>query len=122
MGPKSTAGSLVTFQRADGVKVSVPIPAGAQAGDMFDVSPPAVMVRVPDGCKPHDFVVFQNCVGRGQGHLEETEWCRAQVPSHVSAGEYFPVRLPLPPTLGSDIIQISCVATFTDGVRGQQEL
>mmetsp|Transcript_61881 Transcript_61881/g.135991 ORF Transcript_61881/g.135991 Transcript_61881/m.135991 type:complete len:243 (-) Transcript_61881:21-749(-) len=101
--PGSGPGSEVTFERADGVEVSVPVPVGLRPGDTFDVSPPALMVRVPEGAASGDFVVFRHSVSAGLwvlGSQEKTEWCRARVPEGLTPGKYFAARLPHPGAVG----------------------
>eukprot|EP00929_Paragymnodinium_shiwhaense_P018683 TRINITY_DN12982_c0_g1_i3.p1 TRINITY_DN12982_c0_g1~~TRINITY_DN12982_c0_g1_i3.p1 ORF type:complete len:192 (+),score=7.83 TRINITY_DN12982_c0_g1_i3:66-641(+) len=49
-------GQKVTVQRQDGSRLDVVIPAGLAPGATFDVSPPGVLVEVPRGAMPGDFV------------------------------------------------------------------
>lgn len=89
-------GSRVRFRRADGVEVSVLVPEGKRPGDRFEVTPPALMVRVPEGALPGDYALFRRSVGGRRGTTEETEWCRAKIPVDKGPGEYFAARLPPP--------------------------
>jgi len=83
-------GAEVRLRRPDGVEISVPVPKGLRPGDTFNISPPALMVRVPEGCAPGQRVVFKE---PGAG---ESEWCRVVVPEGVVPGGYFAARLPPP--------------------------
>jgi hypothetical protein len=100
----ASPGSMVEFERSDGVLISVTVPPGLGPGDTFDVTPPSVLVRVPDDPLPGDQVIFQipndsGYVGRGEAPL-----CRATVPFRAMAGSYFAVRLPVPDNLpGTDL-------------------
>jgi len=94
--PGLKAGSEMKFQRSDGVTIAVRVPKGMGPGDHFDVTPPCLMVKMPEGAKPGDFVVFPNDNGN------ERQWCRARIPDAqgaISHG-YFAARLP-PPEAGS---------------------
>merc|ERR1712194_753980 len=88
--PGATPSSPVRFERTDGVEVCVTVPPGLRPGDMFEVTPPALMVQVPTGAVPCDQVVFRH--GSGQN----AEWCRAQIPAGLTPGMYFAARLPPP--------------------------
>jgi len=90
--PGGKPGDSVTFQRADGVEITVRVPEGQGPGDTFDVTPPALMVRVPDGAEKGDFLVFSFPSPPNQ----PTEWFRAQVPEGLSPGKFFSARLPMP--------------------------
>merc|ERR1712039_881475 len=89
-------GETATFKRPDGVEVAVTIPPGLKTGDFFEVMPPALMVRVPDGVGPGDFVVFRNTMRSGPNGTEVTEWCRTRVPDGATQEKYFACRLPVP--------------------------
>lgn len=90
--PGGKPGSPVTFQRADGVEICVQVPEGHGPGDSFDVTPPALMVRVPDGAEKGDFVVFHGPIAPNQ----QPEWFRAQVPDGLAPGRFLTARLPVP--------------------------
>jgi len=96
--PGASPSTRVRFRRADGVEVCVPIPPSKRPGQRFEVTPPALMVQVPEGALPGDFVVFRHSLGSsGKGvATEETEWCRARVPEGLRPGNYFAARLPQP--------------------------
>mmetsp|Transcript_2484 Transcript_2484/g.7930 ORF Transcript_2484/g.7930 Transcript_2484/m.7930 type:complete len:292 (+) Transcript_2484:58-933(+) len=94
--PGCGPGAQVQFERSDGVEVCVKVPPGVHAGDVFEVTPPSLMVRVPEGAVAGDRVVFRHSIGAGRGGREESEWCRAQVPRGVRPGAYFAARLPAP--------------------------
>lgn len=90
--PGGKPGSPVAFQRADGVEIVVHVPEGHGPGDSFDVTPPALMVRVPDGAEKGDFVIFHGPVAPDH----QPEWFRAQVPDGLSPGRFLTARLPVP--------------------------
>uniref|UniRef100_A0A7S4SSJ8 Uncharacterized protein n=1 Tax=Alexandrium monilatum TaxID=311494 RepID=A0A7S4SSJ8_9DINO len=89
-------GSLIRFERSDGAKVCVAVPPERQAGDSFDVTPPSMMVRVPDGAQAGDRVTFRHTLATGKNGREATEWCRTEIPKGVRPGFYFTARLPRP--------------------------
>lgn len=90
--PDSGPGSTLAFTTADGVDICCEVPEGTQPGDTFEVLPPALMVLVPEGAAPGDYVVFPRDVpGR------KREWCRAQVPAELKLGAFFAARLPPDP-------------------------
>jgi len=91
----AAAGSELTFTRPDGLEICVPVPPGLKAGDAFEVPPPCLMVRVPEGAAPGDTVAFRGGPGAGEAG-EEGGWCRAKVPEGVLPGGYFSARLPPP--------------------------
>lgn len=91
--PGAGPGAMVTLRRADGVEMSVTVPEGHGPGDYFDVTPPALMVRVPKGADRGDYVAFQGPRAPGMN----TEWFRAQVPPDLAPGKFFTARLPAPP-------------------------
>lgn len=84
-------GSEVKFKKADGVEISVAVPKGLKPGDTFNITPPALMVQVPEGATTGTPVIFKD-----PGANDETEWCRARVPEGLRPGMYFAVRLPPP--------------------------
>lgn len=87
-------GSTMTLSRWDGTLITVPIPEDLQAGDMFDVTEPVVMVRVPDGARPGDAVIFRPSFGPSK-----FRWCRARVPKSLLLGKYFAARPPSLPNV-----------------------
>mmetsp|Transcript_77449 Transcript_77449/g.166015 ORF Transcript_77449/g.166015 Transcript_77449/m.166015 type:complete len:249 (-) Transcript_77449:108-854(-) len=95
--PPNYNGSAVRLQRSDGVEISVRVPPGLNPGDKFEVTPPALMVRVPEGARAGDFAVFRHTVGVSRDGTEQTEWIRAKVPPGVKPGAYFAARMPIPP-------------------------
>jgi len=94
--PGAGPGSQAKFKRSDGAEIMVQVPPGYATGDVFDVCPPALMVRVPDGAQPGDFVCFRHSVSQANDNMEVTEWCRACVPKGVETGKYFAAKLPGP--------------------------
>jgi len=93
--PELRPGQHAKFVRPDGVEIQVQVPPNLRPGDTFEVLPPALMVRVPDGMAAGDFVVFGHQVMTPQ-RIQATEWCRCQVPPGYNPGQYFAARLPLP--------------------------
>jgi len=81
-------GDKLFFDRCDGARVGVGVPSDMGPGDKFDVFPPALMVKVPEGAQPGDSVVF-----RRDG--EKSDWLRAHVPKDLGIEGYFAVRLPV---------------------------
>merc|ERR1711862_785822 len=80
----------MTFERGDGSRISITVPPGKKPGDFFEVSPPALMVLVPEEVKAGETVVF--CMPApplGQ-------WFKAKVPESLQLGKYFAARLPPP--------------------------
>jgi len=88
-------GSEVKFQRHDGVEVSVLVPEGLAPGETFDVTPPSLMVKVPDGASAGDILAFQL---PPTGPQVPPQWFRGPVPEGLEAGKYFTARLPMPST------------------------
>jgi hypothetical protein len=95
--PDARPGLCFNVKRADGVEVQAEVPANLKPGDKFEVLPPAMMVRVPEGIEAGAFVLFRHTVvlNRAEG-TEVVEWCRVQVPEGVGSGHYFAARLPVP--------------------------
>lgn len=93
--PNALPGSSVAFNRPDGVRIMIEVPAGKKPGEQFDVTPPALMVLVPEGVQPGDFVTF--CL-RAPNSRDDSlaEWFRAPVPQELQLGKYFAARLPRP--------------------------
>mmetsp|Transcript_101403 Transcript_101403/g.295443 ORF Transcript_101403/g.295443 Transcript_101403/m.295443 type:complete len:265 (+) Transcript_101403:40-834(+) len=90
--PDGKPGSAVTLQRADGAEICVRVPEGHGPGDSFDVTPPALMVRMPDGAQSGSFIAFHGPCAPDQ----QPEWFRAQLPEGLEAGNYLTARLPVP--------------------------
>lgn len=113
-------GSVIRFERSDGVEVAVSVPPHLQAGDIFEVTPPSMMVRVPEGAQAGDRVVFRHALGEGPGGREATEWCRAEIPKGVRPGDYFAARLPCPERQqrSNKEAQLSCPKGDTMGGGG----
>lgn len=87
-----SAGSSMTFERGDGSRISITVPPGKKPGDFFEVTPPALMVLVPEEVKAGETVVFYmpaQAPSLGQ-------WFKAQVPESLQLGKYFAARLPAP--------------------------
>lgn len=72
------------FEGSDGEELETKIPPGKEAGDMFEVTSPAVMVQVPDGAVSGDQVKFTAPDGTVRGVV---------VPKGVQASQYFPVTI-----------------------------
>jgi len=91
--PGLPEGAAMNFERPDGTRISIQVPAGKKPGDTFEVTPPALMVLVPEEAKAGDLVVF--CMPApplGQ-------WFKARVPESLQLGKYFAARLPPPDSL-----------------------
>jgi len=82
--PGMGANGAVKIRRGDGVEIMVPVPAGFQPGDTFHVTPPALMVRMPEGATPGTVVCF---------HDEQSNWFRCTVPAGMTPGQYFAARI-----------------------------
>jgi len=91
--PQHQPGDKVRFTREDGVQVSVPVPDGLTPGENFEVTAPALMVRVPQGASPGSKLVFQN---QGWVATKDKHWIRTIVPAGITPGRYFAARLPAP--------------------------
>jgi len=108
--PGLPAGAPMNFERPDGTRISIAVPAGMKPGDQFEVTPPALMVLVPEEVKPGETVVF--CMPGPPG-----QWFKARVPEDMQLGRYFAARLPPPDALqvkgGSP--KANAVAAATDG-------
>jgi len=89
--PGARPGSQMKFVRSDGVEVIVQVPAGVSPGDSFDVTPPALMVKVPEGAGPGAYMIFKNPCDS-----EESEWYRVRVPEGAQPGNFLTARLPAP--------------------------
>jgi len=86
-------GDEAKFVRKDGVEVTVTVPPGVGPGETFNVSPPALMVKVPEGASPGTTVIFPGPCGPDG---EPQEWFRAEVPEGLGKKEYFTACLPMP--------------------------
>jgi len=91
--PPGFTGSSLVFKLQDGSHISIPVPRGKRPGEVFYVTPPALMVWVPPGAKTGEYVSFS--VRGGNGDNSKVEWFRARIPSHLQYG-YFAARLPSP--------------------------
>jgi len=98
--PGAKPGLQIEVKRRDGVKVSIDVPPHLKPGDIFEVFPPALIVRVPDGAKGGDLVIFRPVTVPGEKlHPQVAQkWIRTRVPEGLEPGAYFPARLPLPET------------------------
>eukprot|EP00929_Paragymnodinium_shiwhaense_P043051 TRINITY_DN22183_c0_g1_i2.p1 TRINITY_DN22183_c0_g1~~TRINITY_DN22183_c0_g1_i2.p1 ORF type:complete len:237 (+),score=45.50 TRINITY_DN22183_c0_g1_i2:108-818(+) len=73
-------GTEVQTQLPDGTSIQAIIPPGREAGDKFYVSPPALMVQVPQGAVPGETV----CITDPQGEEHQIK-----VPPDTVPGQYF---------------------------------
>jgi hypothetical protein len=98
--PDGKPGSSIVHRRSDGVDISFTVPKGAKPGNIFEVSPPSLMVQVPASCAPKDQVIFRAPAGapggKGKADEDSAEWFRARIPEGISPGFYFAARLPPP--------------------------
>jgi len=96
--PGGKPGSFIKFQKQSGEEVAITVPKGLQPGDTFDVTPPALMVRVPDNAKAGDYVTFFQLSGlRKDGSGGRKEIYRARVPEGCVPWDHFSAILPPPP-------------------------
>merc|ERR1719245_225685 len=97
--PGAKPGLQMELERVDGVMISITVPPNVKPGDIFEVFPPALIVRVPDGAEAGDHVVYHPVAPPGARplHYEANSWFRAQVPQGFKPGQYFAARLPVPP-------------------------
>jgi hypothetical protein len=93
--PDGKPGGSIVHRRSDGVDISFTVPKGAKPGNIFDVSPPSLMVQVPTSCAPKDQIIFRAPAPKGKDD-EDAEWFRARIPDGISPGYYFAARLPPP--------------------------
>lgn len=99
--PGAFPGASLTFERPDGTRISITVPPGKRPGEHFEVTPPALMVLVPEEAHPGDTVVFSVGPQGGQGGSQAPrQWFRAEVPKELQLGKYFAARLPPPETQG----------------------
>lgn len=89
--PGVPAGAPMTFERPDGTRICINVPLGKKPGDHFEVTPPALMVLVPEEVNAGDVVVF--CMP------SSSQWFKARVPENLQLGRYFAARLPPPAAL-----------------------
>merc|ERR1719401_1300347 len=94
--PDVKPGMEVRFVRPDGIEVMVPVPPNLKPGEFFEILPPALMVRVPQGCGAGDAVVFRHEVEQTRNGQQLTQWLRAIIPNGCPPGSYFAARLPRP--------------------------
>merc|ERR1719471_1851813 len=90
-------GWTIKFRANGGDEVQVLVPPGFSSGDTFEVTPPALMVEVPEGAQPGDFVKFIHAV-RADGDTRSgmTECFRAVVPDGLAPKQYFVALIPPP--------------------------
>lgn len=75
---------MVKFEGTNGEALEAPVPDGKGPGDFFEVSPPVLMVQVPEGAREADVVTFSNHMG-----VE----VRALVPKGIRPSQYFAARI-----------------------------
>lgn len=115
--PGVPAGAPMTFERPDGTRIQIAVPVGKKAGEMFEVTPPALMVLVPEEVKAGDIVVF------GMPAPPLGTWFKAKVPETLQLGRYFAARLPPPEQLGGQVKGGSrATAAVKEGNKGECEL
>jgi len=95
--PKAGPGWTIKFRPGEGAEVAVLVPPGHRPGDTFEVTPPALMVEVPENAQPGDLVKFNHAV-RADGNTKEgfTECFRAAVPQGMRPKQYFVALIPAP--------------------------
>jgi len=96
--PGAKPGLQIEVKRRDGVKVAINVPPQLKPGDIFEVLPPALIARVPDGAKAGDLVVFRPAAPPDQKIDPQVAqlWIRSRVPEGAVPGNYFAARLPVP--------------------------
>lgn len=90
--PGMQAGDFIKYRTSEGDMVEIGIPEGMTVGENFDVSPPSLMVKVPEGAMPGDTTV----VFRTEEGAWSNRWLYATVPASRKPGDYFAARLPIP--------------------------
>lgn len=80
-------GDSMAIELHNGDRMQVIVPPGKKAGDQVDISPPVLMVQVPNGAKPGDLVEFFS--PDGQKRI-------ASIPTVALCGQYFEVPLMQP--------------------------
>merc|ERR1719433_477134 len=93
--PGVAPGATLTFQRPDGSRIGIQVPPGKQPGEQFEVTPPALMVLVPEEAQAGDWVRFgmPGSAQAGDGKAKERQWFRSKVPQELQLGRYFAARL-----------------------------
>jgi len=86
--PDVLPGSTVRFRIESGDELRVVVPSGVEPGDTFEVTPPTMMVRVPETAQPGDIVKFSH-------PNNEEETYQVCVPDGLLPCSYFPTRLPV---------------------------
>mmetsp|Transcript_3949 Transcript_3949/g.9602 ORF Transcript_3949/g.9602 Transcript_3949/m.9602 type:complete len:248 (+) Transcript_3949:86-829(+) len=95
--PGAGPGWVVQFKKGNGEACQVVVPAGVLAGDTFEVTPPSLMVRIPENAQPGDFVRFSRTVCPEHSQkASRIEFFRARVPEGLRPCMYFTARLPPP--------------------------
>lgn len=92
--PGSAPGWVVKFQKDSGEEVAVTVPEGLQPGDSFDVTPPAMMVRVPEQVQAGDSIIFKHQVPQKDGTKVTAAFFRATVPAGCQTGDFFAAIMP----------------------------
>jgi len=96
VSPNTQPGTEVHFDRGDGIEISAMVPMSLQDGDAFEVTPPALMVKVPDNAVSGMQIAFRSC-----SELEETaEWFGLTLPEGCQPGKYVTAKLPHPKKRG----------------------
>eukprot|EP00440_Ansanella_granifera_P053931 gb/GFBE01058468.1/.p1 GENE.gb/GFBE01058468.1/~~gb/GFBE01058468.1/.p1 ORF type:complete len:330 (+),score=80.48 gb/GFBE01058468.1/:1-990(+) len=80
-------GDVMALELPSGERMQVPVPLDKMTGDEFDISPPVIMVQVPEGATPGSVVEYTDSDGKK---------CKATVPKAVPVGQYFEVPLVQP--------------------------
>mmetsp|Transcript_105009 Transcript_105009/g.321775 ORF Transcript_105009/g.321775 Transcript_105009/m.321775 type:complete len:239 (-) Transcript_105009:149-865(-) len=101
--PGAGPGWVMTFHKDDGGECRATVPPGLQPGDTFEVTPPALMVRVPEDAQPGDFVRFSRAcdLGATTEGPSSTELFRARIPEGLQPCMYFAARLPFERAVGA---------------------
>lgn len=100
--PGRSPGDSVKFRRSNGEEIEVDVPVGLVPGDNFDVSPPSLIIQVPEEAGPGDDVLFSvdGCSLPGSG------WYRAKVPDKLKLGRYFAAKMPGPTVAGDTKLKL----------------
>eukprot|EP00931_Biecheleriopsis_adriatica_P036026 TRINITY_DN20772_c0_g1_i1.p1 TRINITY_DN20772_c0_g1~~TRINITY_DN20772_c0_g1_i1.p1 ORF type:complete len:338 (-),score=81.69 TRINITY_DN20772_c0_g1_i1:246-1175(-) len=80
-------GDMMALKLPNGDLMQVAVPEGKKSGDEFDISPPVIMVQVPQGGRSGLVVEYDNHEGKK---------CTTSIPKDVVAGQYFEVPLVQP--------------------------
>jgi len=92
--PNTQPGTEVRFDRGDGIEISAMVPESLHYGNTFEITPPALMVKAPDGAVAGMQIAFRSC-----SELEETaEWFGLTLPEGCQPGRYVTAKLPHPKT------------------------